>query len=204
MSTADSIAARPAATVVPGRECGSCTLCCKVYDVAEINKVAGKWCSKCKPGRGCTIHDSLPRQCADFNCLWRTDAEMPPQWKPDQAKMVVTIHPKTENIMVRVDPGLPSAWQRQPYYGHLRQWSRNNLPKGWYVIVFVNELATLVLPDQDLPIGPLAGDQTISLRHEPGPNGGVYEVKVATIRTTPDGQTFEIASTSRHQVRPAA
>src|SRR5580698_7880286 len=61
------------APLVPGRECGSCTLCCKVYHVAEIDKVAGKWCQHCKPGSGCAIHDSLPKQCAEFNCLWRTE-----------------------------------------------------------------------------------------------------------------------------------
>jgi hypothetical protein len=189
---------------VPGRECGSCTLCCKVYNIPEFQKPAGKWCGQCKPGRGCKIHDSLPDQCAEFNCLWRTDAAMPAQWKPDQAKMVVTIHPISRNIQIQVDPGLPSAWSRQPYHDHLRQWATKNMPKGMHVVVFVNELATLVLPDQDVALGPVTPDQTIAVRLEPGPNGGVYEIKVSTTRRTDDGQTFEIASSSRHPVRSAA
>ena len=101
--------------IVPGRECGSCSLCCKVYNIVEIDKAAGKWCGQCKPGRGCKIHDNLPTECAQFNCLWRTDAAMPAQWKPDQAKMVTSIHPITRNIQIQVDPGLPSQLlERRP------------------------------------------------------------------------------------------
>lgn len=189
---------------VPGRECGSCSLCCKVYNIVEIEKAAGRWCGHCKPGRGCKIHAERPRQCADFECLWRLDPAMPAQWKPDQAKMVATIHPVTRNIQVQVDPGLPSAWSRQPYHGHLRQWSKQNMPKGIYVVVFVNDNATLILPDQDVVLGPVTPDQTISVRQQPGPSGAVYEIKVATTRTMPDGQTIEVASTQRHPVRSAA
>ena len=47
----------------PGRECGGCAMCCKVYTFPEITKPAGVWCKYCKPGKGCTIHDNLPDQC---------------------------------------------------------------------------------------------------------------------------------------------
>jgi hypothetical protein len=93
----------------PERECGSCMLCCKVYNVAALGKPAGKWCSLCEPGRGCTIHDRLPSECAAFNCLWKTMPALPMHWKPDQSKMVLTVHPETNNIQVVVDPGLPSV-----------------------------------------------------------------------------------------------
>lgn len=189
---------------VAGRECGSCSLCCKVYHIAELDKAAGRWCGQCKPGRGCKIYAERPPQCVQFECLWRTDAAMPVQWKPDQAKMVATIHPLSRNIHVQVDPGLPSAWSRQPYHDHLRQWSRQNLPKGICVVVFVNELATLVLPDQDIALGPVTPDQSVSVRQESGPNGPVYEIKIAALRTMPDGQTIEVATTSRHPIRTAA
>jgi hypothetical protein len=193
-----------ARAVVPGRECGSCTLCCKVYNVVELGKPPGKWCSHCKPGRGCTIHDNLPSECAVFNCLWRTESAMSMQWKPDQSKMVLTVHPETNNIHVIVDPGLPSAWSRQPYHDQLRLLSKNNMAKGHLVVVFVNELATLILPDQDVQLGVLTRGQAVSVTQETGHNGAVYEVKIFNRRTTADGQTLEMASTSRHPVRPAA
>jgi hypothetical protein len=172
--------------------------------VVELGKAAGKWCSHCKPGRGCTIHDKLPSECAAFNCLWKTEPTMSMQWKPDQSKMVLTLHPETNNIQVVVDPGVPSAWTRQPYHGQLRLLSKSNMPKGHLVVVFVNELATLILPDQDVQLGSLTREQVVSVTHEVGPNGGVYEVKIFNRRTTADGQTLEMASASRHPVRAMA
>src|SRR5258708_27094970 len=53
MPTAAPIAMNSDARVIPGRECGSCTLCCKVYNIPEIGKAAGKWCKHCTPGKGC-------------------------------------------------------------------------------------------------------------------------------------------------------
>src|SRR6185437_419544 len=88
---------------IAGRECGSCSLCCKVYAISELEKPAGIWCSHCKPGRGCAIHDALPTQCIEFNCLWRTEASIGPDWKPDRSKMVVTISPVNGYINVQVD-----------------------------------------------------------------------------------------------------
>jgi hypothetical protein len=152
--------------VIPGRECGSCSLCCKVYNIPEINKVAGKWCTHCKPGKGCVIHDALPTQCIEFNCLWRTEASIGPDWKPDRSKMVVTISPVNGYINVQVDSGAPQAWRKQPYYGQLHQWARN--------IVFVEVMATLIMPDQDVPIGPMNATDGLAVRR----NGNAYEVRL--------------------------
>jgi len=161
------------ARAIPGRECGSCSLCCKVYAITELNKPPGKWCSHCKPGKGCAIHDALPTQCIDFNCLWRTEASIGPDWKPDRSKMVVTISPVNGYINVQVDAGAPQAWRKEPYYGQLHQWARNNLQKGIYVIVFVEVVATLIMPDQDVPIGPMNATDSLAVRR----NGNAYEVR---------------------------
>jgi hypothetical protein len=166
------------ARVIPGRECGTCSLCCKVYNVPSIGHVAGKWCRHCKPGKGCTIHDALPEQCALFNCAWRIEPSIPDVWKPDQAKMVLTVSPFTGFIHVQVDPSTPTAWRRQPYYDQLRLWARNNLEKEIYILVFVNDKATLILPDQDVPIGTPKGTDRISVRKNHGPGFATYEVKI--------------------------
>src|SRR5581483_11750712 len=108
------------------------------------------------------------------------------------------------NIQVVVDPDLPSAWTRQPYHGQLRVLAKSNMAKGHLVIVFVGELATLVLPDQDVPLGVLTLDQVVSVMLEPGPGGGAYEIKIYARRDTAGGQTLELASASRHPVRSAA
>jgi hypothetical protein len=172
--TAPAPIANSNARVIPGRECGSCSMCCKVYNIPEINKPAGKWCTHCKPGKGCAIHDALPTQCDEFNCLWRTETTMSAVWKPDQARMVVTISPVNGYINVQVDSGAPGAWRKQPYYGQLHQWARNNLQKGIYVIVFVNEIATLIMPDQDVPLGPMQPTDGIAVRR----SGNAYEARL--------------------------
>jgi hypothetical protein len=118
--------------------------------------------------------------------------------------MVLTLHPETNNIHVVVDPGLPSAWTRQPYHDQLRALSKSNMLKGHLVVVLVNELATLILPDQDVPLGVLKPEQVLSVTLEAGPNGSVYDVKIFNRRRTADGQTLEMALTSRHPVRSAA
>jgi len=175
MPTTAPVDLRPLAEVIPGRECGSCSLCCKVYDIIEIGKAAGKWCKHCTPGKGCTIHDSLPAQCAKFNCLWRTNEALPPYWKPDQSKMVITIFPANEFIYVQVDPGTPSAWRKQPYFDDLHHWAKNNLEKGIHVIVFVNEIATLIMPDETVPLGPMKPTDRLVLRRSSSPGASKYE-----------------------------
>jgi len=178
MSTAAPIAENSDARVIPGRECGSCTLCCKVYNIPELGKPAGKWCDHCKPGKGCTIHTSLPSQCAAFNCMWRTEEALPAHWKPDQSKMVITIFPPNGFIYVQVDPGAPSAWRKQPYYGQLRRWAKNNLPKGICVVVFVNDVATVIMPDRDVPLGAMKPTDGISVRRNLASGSAAYEVTV--------------------------
>jgi hypothetical protein len=172
------------APVLPGRECGSCTLCCKVYHVPDIDKVAGKWCEHCKPGRGCGVHDARPAQCADFNCLWRTEEGLTPAWKPERAKMVLSIFPHTGFIYVQVDPGAPQAWRKQPYHDQLRRWAASSLQKGRHVIVFVNDVATLIMPDQDVPLGVMNPADGFAVRQTFGPGGPTYEVTRGTRRVS--------------------
>jgi len=40
--TAPAPIANSNARVIPGQECGSCSMCCEVYNIPEIDKPAGK------------------------------------------------------------------------------------------------------------------------------------------------------------------
>ena len=141
-------------SAAPGRECGSCTLCCKVYALPELEKPPGVWCKHCAPGKGCEIHDAPPpEQCRQFFCLWMTDGKMPDEWRPDRAKFVLTIFPPNGFVYGQVDPGSPGAWRRQPYYDGLRAMARTLLDERRHVIMFVGDEATLVMPDEALPLG---------------------------------------------------
>ena len=82
--------------------------------------------------------------------------------------------------------------------------AQSNIAKGHLVNVFVGEQATLILPDQDVPLGVLTLDQVISVALEAGPDGCVYEVKIFNRRIAADGRTMDVVSASRHPVKSAA
>ena len=154
----------------PGRACGACTLCCKVYDVPSLAKPAGRWCGHCKPGRGCGIHDARPDHCRAFHCLWMMADWLGPEWKPDRARMVLTIDPATRALLVQVDPGHPAAWRAEPYRSQLRRWAAAGAADARRVVVFVNKRATLVLPDREIEVGLIEpGDRIVLREHGDGP-----------------------------------
>lgn len=167
----------PRTPPVSGRACGSCTLCCKVYDIAELDKKAGAWCGHCEPGRGCRIHESRPRPCRDFDCLWLTQSWLGPEWKPDRARMVLSVDSGTRFLFVQVDPGAATAWRGAPYYGALKQWAAAAVSERRHVVVFLNKSATVILPDRDVPLGPLGpGDRIVARERRTG-EGVTFDVE---------------------------
>lgn len=138
------------------RSCGTCTLCCKVYRIDDLGKPAGKWCAHCAIGSGCTIYDDRPQQCRAFDCMWLQDETMPPSWKPETSKIVFSIWPSTGFVYGQVDPGTPSAWQKEPYLSGLRNWSEQLLQQRRHLLIFVGSTATLMMPTGPVPIGPMS------------------------------------------------
>jgi hypothetical protein len=101
--------------------CGSCTACCRVYAIPELQKPAGPWCQHCAIGKGCKIYEDRPKLCVEFACLWllsqsREDVRehLPDELRPDRCKVVFS--PTTnDNIMAAITmPGAPLAWRREP------------------------------------------------------------------------------------------
>lgn len=168
-----TLASEPA----PGRACGTCTLCCKVYDIAELGKPMGQWCRHCEPARGCRIHPTRPGQCRAFNCLWLTSLWMGPEWKPERSKMVLTLDTETRFLLVQVDAGAPAGWKREPYYAQLKRWAVAAARERRHVIVLVNKLATVILPDRDVPVGAIEPGDRIVARERRTPSGVTIEVE---------------------------
>jgi hypothetical protein len=152
--------ARPA----QGRSCGTCALCCKVYDVPAIPKLMGKWCPHCTPGRGCGIHDTRPDHCRAFHCLWMTENWLGDEWKPEKSKMVLTFDPQTHFLFIQLDPGHPSSWRQEPYHAQLKRWAAAALQQNRHVIVFLNRHATIILPDREVALGQIGPEQLIIAR----------------------------------------
>lgn len=55
------------------RECGDCSLCCKLPEINyfKTTKKSYQWCKSCDIGLGCKIYDKRPKGCRDFWCLYQ-------------------------------------------------------------------------------------------------------------------------------------
>jgi hypothetical protein len=159
--------------LVPGRICGSCTLCCKVLGVTELNKAAGVMCSYAVAGKGCSIRPHRPQQCRQYFCAWRIDPNLDSTWKPEICGFVLGISLHYGAFMVTVDPDRPLAWKAQPYYARLKQWAERAFPENKRIVAMVAGEATVVLPDRDVPLGVLAPEDEIVLSRQ----GGSYHAE---------------------------
>ncbi|MGD0641022.1 MAG: hypothetical protein ABSC22_09780 [Roseiarcus sp.] len=156
------------------RECGACALCCKVFETPALQKRAGVWCRHCRPGVGCAIYATRPADCRQFYCAWMTDASLPPLWKPDRSRIVLSISPSNGFLYAYVDPGSPQAWRKSPYYDDLRRTAKRMIEQRRHVIVFAGEMATLIMPEEAVPLGRLSAQDSFRVESTFGPRGPTY------------------------------
>lgn len=98
------------------RKCGSCTLCCKLLAVPQMEKQENRWCSSCLPGKGCMTYESRPVACRDFACLWVQTpgnplAALGEELRPDRCKVIFTASRDGNALLLTVDPSRPDAWK---------------------------------------------------------------------------------------------
>lgn len=104
------------------RQCGDCTLCCKLVPVRELDKGAGQRCLYQRHGAGCTIYAHRPMSCQLWSCLWYADAPRTADLRrPDRSHYVIDIFPdfvevtggeetiRLDVVVVWVDPKYPDA-----------------------------------------------------------------------------------------------
>jgi hypothetical protein len=135
------------------RTCGTCSLCCKLLGIGEIDKAPGVWCSKCDPPNGCTIYDSRPAECREFSCIWLETPTLGEEWKPTRSKMVLYWIDNGDRLIVHVNPGSPDAWRKQPYYDQIKSWARRGIRTGPKVVIRIDSRLIAVLPDRDVDLG---------------------------------------------------
>lgn len=137
------------------RECGDCSLCCKIPFVAELNKAVDQWCQHCKPGKGgCTIYESRPEVCRTFQCEW-IKGVVPDIWKPTTAKIILALSKASDKITfmnAMVDIGTPNRWREQPYHLLLRTMALVGQKHNCLVRVQVGNRGFIILPDRDIEI----------------------------------------------------
>lgn len=134
------------------RTCGTCTLCCKVFEVPPIdNKPRGVWCKHCKPGRGCGIWETRPDFCRDFHCLWIKEQSLGPEWKPEVAKFVMNWWDQN-HLYITCDPKAPLAYRVEPYWTSLRDTARRIAPHS-KILIFKQNDKYILLPDGEIRLG---------------------------------------------------
>jgi len=101
------------ARTVPGRECGTCTLCCKVMAIDELQKQPGVWCPNCARGQGCKIYDTRPAECRTFICGYLSMPALADEWKPVVSRLVINTQSAQGTMIVYVDPAHASVKPRR-------------------------------------------------------------------------------------------
>ncbi len=145
--------------------CGSCTLCCRLLEVREIDKPAGHACTHIDKQRGgCRIYAERPGACRSFECLWlqsqaRPGQQMPAELRPDRSHVVFVmdamvipaneIDTETRELFLHVDPDHPRAWQ-----AHLPSIAiRTFLNRGGTVHITIGDVQMMVRPDGEIVVG---------------------------------------------------
>ena len=99
---------------IPGKSCGTCAMCCKVLEIEHFKKPAGDWCAHCLKTGGCGIYKKRPQVCREFECLWLSEREIGPMFKPDRIATLFMIDADTDDYLAVCDPSDPMAW-RDPF-----------------------------------------------------------------------------------------
>jgi len=84
-------------TLIPGRDCGGCTVCCEwpTINKPEIQKQSGAVCRHCT-STGCGIYETRPPVCRSYYCAWRTVDIFSDDWRPDRSGVLPYV--ETEGI----------------------------------------------------------------------------------------------------------
>ena len=160
-----------------GKDCGECSLCCKLMAIPELKKPKGVWCAHVVKKRGCGIYADRPPSCRAFQCLWLADPRLPPEWKPAKSKFVMAGRREGE-LVVHVDANFPGAWRAEPYLSGLRAMAAAGQRQGGLVVIVEQGKSTVLLPDREVELGMVAEDERLVSGYIATPSGPRFEVKV--------------------------
>ena len=88
--------------------CGSCTLCCKVLAIRELNKEKDVWCTHASRAKGCDIYGHHPESCQNFFCEWLS-GNWHSTFRPDKVHGVSTATTDGTGWLIHEDPGYPGV-----------------------------------------------------------------------------------------------
>lgn len=149
------------APVVDGRQCGECSMCCKLMEIEELGKPIGVWCAYVRKGNGCAIYSERPPSCAAFGCGYLHWPMAGEHWRPSKCKMVLVAEDMSR-MAIHVDPSTPNVWKAQPYYSDLKTWAWHAAQYGFQqLVVVIGRRMIAVLPDRDIDLGIVEKDEVV-------------------------------------------
>ncbi|MBL6853208.1 MAG: hypothetical protein ISS15_00440 [Alphaproteobacteria bacterium] len=76
-------------SLVPGRSCGDCNVCCSYYHINDpmLRKPKDTLCPLWNGG--CSIYAVRPRACSEFYCLWRRTPSLDDGWRPNRIGIII-------------------------------------------------------------------------------------------------------------------
>ncbi len=149
-------------------------MCCKLLGIQELAKPRLTWCSHCKIGAGCGIYADRPQECADFYCAWLVNASLGPEWRPVDAKMVISFDTSANRVVVHVDPARGDAWRKAPHYAQIKRMAAQALSRQGHLLVWQGYNAFVVLPDKDVNLGAIDVNAIIVVSEDRTAQGASY------------------------------
>ena len=112
--------------------CFTCTLCCTLTRVPELDKPEWLRCNHCSV-TGCTIYEDRPQSCKNFKCAWLSGV-IPEGLRPDICGVMMEDYKKFLFVMSERD-----AWRDIIEY---LNWYAKKIP----VVISSNSTKALLLP----------------------------------------------------------
>ncbi len=99
--------------------CGSCSVCCTVLGIEELEKSPNEDCRHLIPldlggsppqGGCCTVYNDRPKACQTFECLWLMGVfgNQNPHHRPDRLGLMFDVQP--DNFVAGPIPTAREAW----------------------------------------------------------------------------------------------
>ncbi len=156
--------------VCVARECGRCSMCCKLPSIEEFGKPANQWCRHISKASGCAIYETRYDTCRGYRCLWLLNDDLGPEWQPNKCKFIIHKVEGSVGLWVNVDKSFPMAWKQEPFYQTIKSWSQQSREGKGYVAVCVGSRTIVVFPEEDMEIVGVqnGADLKVGYRHHGG------------------------------------
>ena len=100
-------------------------------------------------------------------------------WRPSKSHIIIVVSPDGQRVAAHVDPKLPGAWRREPYYSTLRTWAlaaHATPDRIGQVFVTVGKQTIVLLPDRTVDMGTVESDEVVITRGNRTADGMAFDV----------------------------